>query len=276
MKNVIKIIKEEFSKFLKENDYDYELYDDMEDKINKILIDFLFENNDEFTKRIPWRVVPFARLKKIWEDYIKFKFIRDVKGLEMISGIMIGNTLSLNALTVLSGHTEDSPDEHFEEAWGYYIENYIGKHTEQEFIDPNQTEINFDNPEQGYKKKENVRNFESNPNYDNIPNIPFDEYWYVNSEKISSMSQEELKNELMEVLKDKFYEYYSVDSKGIDIMSDYGLRPLVTLAFELRKADSDSETVVIIDKMLNVVHQRSDMASWFVQGGSNALSQISG
>ena len=28
--------------------------------------------------------------------------------------------------------------------------------------------------------------------------------------------------------------------------------------------------------MLNVAHQRSDLASWFVQGGSQALSQLSG
>ena len=27
--------------------------------------------------------------------------------------------------------------------------------------------------------------------------------------------------------------------------------------------------------MLNVVHQRSDLASWFVKGGSNALADLS-
>jgi hypothetical protein len=27
--------------------------------------------------------------------------------------------------------------------------------------------------------------------------------------------------------------------------------------------------------MLNVVHQRSDIADWFVEGGSSALSQLS-
>jgi hypothetical protein len=28
--------------------------------------------------------------------------------------------------------------------------------------------------------------------------------------------------------------------------------------------------------MLNVVHPRSDMASWFIEGGSHALAQLSG
>ena len=30
------------------------------------------------------------------------------------------------------------------------------------------------------------------------------------------------------------------------------------------------------DRMLNVVHQRSDIAEWFVEGGSRALAQLSG
>jgi hypothetical protein len=28
--------------------------------------------------------------------------------------------------------------------------------------------------------------------------------------------------------------------------------------------------------MLNVLHQRSDIANWFVEGGSHALAQLSG
>lgn len=280
MKSIYRIIREEFNRFIKENDYDdsdYSFYDDMDEKIEKILQDFLFSNNDDFTARIPWRVVPFARLKKIWEDYIKFGFVRDVKGLDMISGIMIGNTLSLNALTMLSGHTEESPDGYFEEAWGDYVDDYIlkVKGDDIEFVDPNQTEINFDNPELGYKKKENVYNPTPNQNYD-ITNYLFDNYIDYNEDEVNRMNNKQLREKLMELLMDNFYSYYSVDSKGIEIMSDYGLKPLVTLAFQLRKIDEDKEKIVTIDKMLNVVHQRSDMASWFVQGGSSALSQISG
>jgi hypothetical protein len=59
-------------------------------------------------------------------------------------------------------------------------------------------------------------------------------------------------------------------------MSDYGTDPLVKLAFQLAREDEAEKKVVIIDKMLNVVHQRSDLASWFIEGGSAALSDISG
>jgi len=285
MNSIVKIIREELSRILKENDIsdvDYELYDSMDEKIINVLYDFLFKNNEEMTERIPWRVVPFARLKKIWEDYMKLGFVRDEKGLDMIDGIMIGNAFLLNALTMLSGHTSEDPDDYFDEAWGGYVEDYIGRMGRQvdrsNYEDPNQTEINFENPKLGYKEKSKTiktNSFVPNPNFE-FKNTLFDEYTTNNAEELAKLNDDQLKERLIDILKNNFYDYYSVDSKGIDIMSDYGSKPLVTLAFQLRKATRPEDKVTIIDKMLNVVHQRSDMASWFVQGGSSALSNISG
>jgi len=45
---------------------------------------------------------------------------------------------------------------------------------------------------------------------------------------------------------------------------------------ELTQTTEAEQKIPIIDKMLNVVHQRSDIAAWFVEGGSQALSQLSG
>jgi len=59
-------------------------------------------------------------------------------------------------------------------------------------------------------------------------------------------------------------------------LSDYGLKPLHKLLAQLRKEFNPSKKLPILDKILNVVHQRSDIASWFVEGGSAALSQLSG
>lgn len=59
-------------------------------------------------------------------------------------------------------------------------------------------------------------------------------------------------------------------------ISDYGLKPLHKLLVQLRKEMDPSKKLPILDKMLNVVHQRSDIASWFVEGGSEALSDLSG
>ena len=72
-----------------------------------------------------------------------------------------------------------------------------------------------------------------------------------------------------------FYDW-TVDKNGIDIMSDYGLEPLINLLYKLKTSKTPEEKLLTIDRMLNVVHQRSDLASWFVEGGSKALSQLSG
>ena len=45
---------------------------------------------------------------------------------------------------------------------------------------------------------------------------------------------------------------------------------------QLRKAKTPEEKIVIIDQILNVAHQRSDLASWFIEGGSYSLSKLSG
>lgn len=256
MNKLRQIIKEEIFKLLKEDldDIDYDLYQQQDELKSEILSDFLFKNNPEFTKRIYWRVVPAARLKKIWEDYIRMGIVRDEKGINLIESIMIRNALNLYNLTMLSGHTPSSPDEDFEDAWGEYVGDYVLR-----ILQLNQTE----------------KPYEIEPYYDNIRNIPFENY--VNEHKNDSeMDGVNIKSDLMEILQDRFYTYYSIDSEGNDIMSDYGTDPLVKLAFQLAREDEAEKKVVIIDKMLNVVHQRSDLASWFIEGGSAALSDISG
>lgn len=83
------------------------------------------------------------------------------------------------------------------------------------------------------------------------------------------------------------YDYTEQDKEDfwdyIKEISDYGFsdfggrRPgLTTLLGHLRKARTPEEKVPIIDQILNVVHQRSDLAALFVEGGSAALSQLSG
>lgn len=284
MKSIKRIIREEYINMLKEyEDENWDLYE-MQDRMrDKMLNDFLFNNTPELNKRIYWRVVPAARLKKIWEDYIKLGFVRDIKGLDLIEGIMIAAALRLYILTMLSGHTSEKYDEYLEEAWGDYVDDYVGRimkefEVEIDYEDPNQTEIPYDDPSQPYQKK-NVRHlpqaFVPNDNY-KIENIPFADYVDEHRENISIMGTSKIREDLMEILLEHFYDYYTTDSKGNDIMSDYGTDPLVKLAHQLSREDDPTQKVVIIDKMLNVVHQRSDLAFWFIEGGSAALSDISG
>ena len=58
-------------------------------------------------------------------------------------------------------------------------------------------------------------------------------------------------------------------------VSDYGLKPLWELAEELVNSTSYEESLVIVDQMLNVIHQRGDLASLFVEGGIRSLAELS-
>jgi hypothetical protein len=285
MKSIKRIIREEYINMLKEYGHDedenWNFFENQNEMIYKLLDDFLFNNTPELDKRIYWRVVPAARLKKIWEDYIKLGFVRDIKGLDLIEGIMFVAALRLYILTMLGGHTQTNPSGYYEEAWGDYLDDYIGrlmKELKNNYEDPNQTEIPYDDPTQPYRKKD-VRNlpqsFEPNKNY-NIENIPFAEYIHEHRENIGTMDTDEIRKDLMEILENHFFEYYSTDSKGNNIMSDYGSDPLIKLAYQLSREDDPAQKIVIIDRMLNVAHQRSDLAFWFIEGGSATLSDISG
>lgn len=114
MKNLITIIREEYSKLLNENNnVDWDLYELKDELFNQAVEGFLRARNGSGEKQ-PWQFLPFPRLKKIWEDYIRYGFVRDVKGLDIIEAIMIQNTVKLWVNTELSGHVEYSVDDELE------------------------------------------------------------------------------------------------------------------------------------------------------------------
>lgn len=70
--------------------------------------------------------------------------------------------------------------------------------------------------------------------------------------------------------------YYMVMPDGSDAWSDYGLQPIFNLISQYDENESTPEqTLVLINKILDVYHQRGDISSIFITGGSKALSQIS-
>lgn len=62
---------------------------------------------------------------------------------------------------------------------------------------------------------------------------------------------------------------------GSDAWSDFGIEPIEKLLAEYRENSSPEETIVIINKVLDVYHQRGDLASIFIEGGSKSLTSIS-
>lgn len=257
-----------------DGELNYEIIERINTFKYSVLSDFLYDNDETYTKNMPWRLISYPRLKRIWEQWANFGFVRDEKGLIRIENIMISNTIKMDALTTLAGHTSEPIDDYYEDAWGGYIEEFIQQFYEdyasenRTSNDPNQLEFDWESKNGDGKPKEEV------PVRDRIINTFLsDKLKDLNPMRVDKMS---LKASLIKILQGQFLEYYITDPKiGHMRISDYGLKPLQELAGQLLNTHNSSSKVVVIDRMLNVVHQRSDMASWFVQGGSNALADLS-
>ncbi len=64
-------------------------------------------------------------------------------------------------------------------------------------------------------------------------------------------------------------------SNGHHVLSDYATDPLLKLAAKLVETNSPDKIIVLINQILDVTHQRSDIAEIFIQGGSKSLDYIS-
>lgn len=70
------------------------------------------------------------------------------------------------------------------------------------------------------------------------------------------------------------FEDHVVDDRGAWRISDYALDKLVDLGTRLILAQTPEETVLVIDAILNVTHQRSNLPAWFVENGIGTLDYI--
>ena len=76
-------------------------------------------------------------------------------------------------------------------------------------------------------------------------------------------------NDFTEILE----KWYDSDISNV-LISDYGLEPLLKLAYEALATTVPEEHVLILNRMLMVWHQRSDLSELFVKGGSDMLDLI--
>ncbi len=96
------------------------------------------------------------------------------------------------------------------------------------------------------------------------------------SDRISSTLNkidEDITEEEAEELVDGF-EDFALDEHGQWRLSDR-YNKLDDMAIDVISASTPEEKIIAVDKLLNFVHPRSDLASWFVQGGSNSLAELS-
>lgn len=82
-------------------------------------------------------------------------------------------------------------------------------------------------------------------------------------------------NSMWEYLDEIGFDEYMKLPDGSDAISDYGLRPLWEIIKEYNTNMEAEKVLVLINRCLDVVHCRGDLASAFIIGGSKTLSQIS-
>ena len=70
---------------------------------------------------------------------------------------------------------------------------------------------------------------------------------------------------------ERFLTFLTDKARGYQFLSDYAIRPLQQLYLQIFNTDSPEKLIYLIDKVLNIIHQRSDLADMFVQGGSATL-----
>ena len=71
-----------------------------------------------------------------------------------------------------------------------------------------------------------------------------------------------------------FYDWCKLPD-GSDAWSDYGLNPLFQNIHEYTPNMSAEDLLILINRCLDVVHQRGDLSSAFIQGGKNSCNYIS-
>ena len=99
---------------------------------------------------------------------------------------------------------------------------------------------------------------------------------YQNTMDITVLNEngEEENTDYMEVLDDLGLFEWMKAPDGSDAWSDYGIQPIMNLIAEYNQNKTAEETLVIVNKILDIYHARGDLASLFVNGGSSALTRV--
>jgi len=262
-KSIRKIIKEEVRKFLKEYSDDnlYQYMDGFDNVKQELVNDFLYENNGDFTKPVQWSLIPFNPVKKIWEDYIRYGYVKNVKGLESIERIAIRNIIKIDIFTNFGGHVSyNESDEYLQDELEEFAIEQVNCYLRKP-EDANQLEIDYDN-HTDFKRKT------PQPECTVHPFIKE----YLDENITNNIDVNKIESNIVELMSDRFSEYYGNNG----YVTDYGLRPLQTLAVQLYAENDPNKKLVLIDKILNVAHHTSDLAAWIIQGGSSSLNLLSG
>lgn len=71
-----------------------------------------------------------------------------------------------------------------------------------------------------------------------------------------------------------FYDWSQLPD-GSDAISDFGIEPIEKLIAQYNKSMTPEELLILINKILDIYHQRGDLSSMFIEGGRQSLNHIS-
>jgi len=202
-------------------------------------------------EKIRFRLIPKASYHTALREFIKYgRFMRfPEKIIYKWKGLILNNIATLNALTSLHGHSSGFPfDEFYDE-----FDNEEEKETNQ-----------FDLFTKGLSKKTIGGEYTQ---------------WVKNKFKETN-DKEYLEKYNFYAAYEFLDKVYNIDditpqfSNGHHVLSDYATELLLKLGEELDKKNTPEEIIVVINKILDVVHQRSDIAEIFIEGGIDSLEYI--
>lgn len=245
MNHVQKIINSEIIYFLNENmnhDEWIELYINYESEIFHMI-----ENKEQ----IKFDVIPKNQYHRALQEFIKYReFFRfpESKIFEW-KDLVLSNIAKLNILTAIAGHTDHFPYDEFYDEFNNtetYKSNQYNLFTQE--LDDVTTGAEFDNWRKAKYKETGDKDYLMEDDWGTI---------YKFLDEVKHMD-----------------EYLPLFSNGQWLLSDFGLKPLEELGVEMANSDSPTEIIVLLNKILDVTHQRSDLAEIFIEGGSTSLDYI--
>lgn len=149
--------------------------------------------------------------------------------------LLLDNIAKLNALTEIHGHSSSFPYDEFYDEFDY--NQKTGEEHNGQFT--------------RWVKKQNRMGKKASTKYDWSSCYEFlDEVCHID-------------------------DYTPQFSNGHHVLSDFATEPLMKLAYTLCQTNDPDKIIVIINQILDVTHQRSDIAEIFIQGGSASLDYIS-
>ncbi|MDA3779290.1 MAG: hypothetical protein PF487_03510 [Bacteroidales bacterium] len=248
MENILNIINEEIKSFYLNENINIDDWVELEDEYIKDIFDML--NNGEHIK---FRVIPKNPYHKALQEFMKYReFYRFPESkIFQWKDLILSNIAKLHILTAIAGHTEHFP---FDEFYDVFDNEESYNSNQYNLFSGDLEDVTVDGEYSQWRKQK----YKETGNEDYIKDYHWDTA-YEFLDEVKHMDN-----------------YLPLFSNGQWILSDFGLKPLYKLGREMADSNDATELIVLINKVLDVSHQRSDLAELFIEGGSATLDYISG